>query len=225
MVLRLCIQTLVWIVGMGVLLFLPAGTLNWPGGWAFLIEIAVLGLACGLWMARRDPALLAERLKPPLQKEQPGFDRLFMTLVLPGFGLWFVVMGLDAGRFHWSSMPVWGHVIGGLLLALAVLVAWMAVRENSFASAVAKLQPDRGQSVISTGLYAQIRHPMYAGGLLLLAGTPLLLGSWWGLALAPSLAWLLGWRALHEEAALRDGLTGYRDYAKLVRWRFAPGVW
>ena len=225
MVVRLILQTLVWYGGMGVVLFVSAGTLAWPGAWIFLLEMVCLGLPAGLLLARHDPALLEERLRPLLQKEQTAADKVLLgVLTLLIFG-WLVLMALDAVRFGWSSVPPWLQALGALSILLSVLIGYRTLRENSFAAPVVKIQKDRGHTVVTTGPYRHVRHPMYAGALFFFFGTPLLLGSWWGLAWALVLVGLLVIRIRIEEKALRAELPGYEDYAARVRYRLIPRVW
>jgi protein-S-isoprenylcysteine O-methyltransferase Ste14 len=134
-------------------------------------------------------------------------------------------MPLDAVRFRWSQVPAWAQAIGALLIALCMYLCYLTFRENSYAAPVVKIQRERGHRVVSTGPYAYIRHPMYAGALLFFIGTPLLLGSWWGLLAAPVIAAMLAVRAVLEERTLADELPGYRDYISRVRYRLIPGVW
>lgn len=224
MIARLLLQNTVFVVAMGALLFACAGTLHWPAAWTFLATSALLGPLCGWWLYRIDPALLAERLRPVLQKDQPAADKMFMTLFVVAMLAWLVVMGLDR-RVQPSDMPVALQALGfGLFLASTLFTMWV-FRENSFAAPVVKLQTEREQHVISTGPYGYVRHPMYSGLVLFFTGVPLLLGSWWGLAMMPILIALLAVRIPIEERTLREGLPGYTDYAARVRYRLIPGVW
>jgi protein-S-isoprenylcysteine O-methyltransferase Ste14 len=225
MVVRLIVQTLAWFGAMGALLFVAAGTLDWPGAWAFLAVMVSLSLVAGLLLARHDPALLTERLGPLVQKDQVAADKVLMSLVLLLIGLWLVFMALDAVRFGWSSVPVWVQAIGALSLFLSVYIGYRTMRENSFAAPVVKIQKDRGHTVITTGPYSYVRHPMYFGGLFFFIGTPLLLGSWWGLAFALVITVLLCIRIPIEEKALPAGLEGYDEYAARVRYRLIPLIW
>jgi protein-S-isoprenylcysteine O-methyltransferase Ste14 len=134
-------------------------------------------------------------------------------------------MALDAVRFGWSRMPIWAQAIGAILIALCMYVACLTFRENSYAAPVVKIASERGHRVVSSGPYAYVRHPMYAGALLFFIGAPLLLGSWYGLAVAPALIAVLAARAVMEERMLADELPGYRDYAMRVRCRLIPGLW
>ncbi len=208
-----------------LLLFLPAGTFAWPQGWAFLILFYGLSEAMGIWLLRQDPGLLAARMKSPLSADQAPRDRAIMAALFVVFLAWFVFMALDARRFGWSHAPVWAQALGVVLIVLAFGGWVLVMRENSFAATTIAVQADRGQTVISTGPYAVVRHPMYAFALLLMIGAPLMLGSLWGLAWIAVFFPLLAARAIGEEALLREGLAGYEDYARKVRFRLAPGLW
>ena len=133
MVSKLITQTAVWIAAMAAVLFVAAGTVHWPAAWVFLAEMAGLGLAIGLWLARSDPALLAERLTPGFQAAQKTWDKVFMVTVFVLWTSWLVLMALDAVRFGWSRMPVWAQGIGAILIALCMTIACLAFRENSYA--------------------------------------------------------------------------------------------
>jgi protein-S-isoprenylcysteine O-methyltransferase Ste14 len=224
MITKLLLQTLIWIVVMGALLFVPAGTLHWPAAWVFLGTMAILGIAGGSWLAKTDPALLAERMRPMMQSGQPAADKKFMLVF--GFTtlIWFIAIGLDA-RYHASDVPLALQALGwAMLLCSTGFILWV-MRENSFAAPVIKLQTERGHRVVSTGPYAWVRHPMYSGSVLFFVGAPLLLGSWWGVAMSPLFAVLFAIRAGIEERALIAGLPDYADYAARVRYRLVPGLW
>jgi protein-S-isoprenylcysteine O-methyltransferase Ste14 len=221
---KLLLQNLIWIVAMGALLFVPAGTLHWPAAWVFLGTIAILGVSCGLWLARTDPALLAERMHPMMQSGQPLADKIFML----AFGVvalsWFLVIGFDE-RMHASHVPTALQALGlAMLLGSVGFIMWV-MHENSFAAPVVKLQTERGHRVVSAGPYAWVRHPMYSGSVLFFVGAPLLLGSWWGAGMLPLFIVLFAIRAGIEKRALIAGLPGYADYATRVRYRLLPGLW
>ena len=223
---RLILQTAVWLICMGVLLFGAAGTLAWPAAWWYLIETGALSLWIGLWLARYDPGLLAERLAPIVQAQQNRWDRVFMMSVALVWGAWLVLMGLDAVRFHWSPpMPVALMSLGSLCIVVCLLMCREVFRANSYAAPVVKIQASRGHKVVDSGLYAHVRHPMYSAALFLFVGTPLLLGSWWGLACVPVMVLGIGWRAVREERVLNDQLDGYTAYTARVRYRFVPRIW
>jgi protein-S-isoprenylcysteine O-methyltransferase Ste14 len=138
---------------------------------------------------------------------------------------WLVLAALDAKRFSSSYVPVWLEVVGAILVLIA-FYGWVTVlRANSFAAVNIRLQTERNQTVVSTGPYAIVRHPMYTYALLMMVGGSLLLGSLWSLACVVALMLLMAARALGEEKMLLDGLDGYRDYAAKVRCRLVPGIW
>lgn len=225
LVLNLIVQTIIWYGFMGAIIFGAAGTIYYIGGWLYLCEMLALSIVFGAYAVRVDPGLLKERLKPPMQKDQPLADKL---ILIPFLLLVFGAMAFsaaDAARWRWSMMlpsVQWGAC--GLLLAAFLFIFWV-MRTNSFAAPVVKIQRDRGQTVITTGPYAIVRHPMYLGALFYFAGTSLVLGSWWGLASIPVLALLLAIRIGVEERTLRTGLEGYDDYVRRVRWRLIPLIW
>ncbi len=222
---RMLIQTVIWLAITGALLFVSAGTLDWPQAWIYLAETGLLGLLSGFAIGKRDPALLRERMSSPIQKAQKRWDRVVLIVL---FTLWtsqYIVIGLDAVRFGWSHVPQWLQVAGGLAIAFGLYAFHVVLRANTFAAPVVKIQSERKHQVISTGPYAYVRHPMYAGAVPLILGTPLLLGSWWGLVWAVAMIALLGFRAVLEEETLKAELEGYEAYAARVRHRLLPGVW
>ncbi|HEX7855141.1 MAG TPA: isoprenylcysteine carboxylmethyltransferase family protein [Sphingobium sp.] len=225
LVLNFIVQTIVWFGFMGAVIFGAAGTTNYPGGWLYLGMMIALSIVFGTIMARVDPGLLRERLKPPVQKDQPLADKLILVpillLIFGGMGF----MAADAARWRWSAMPFAVQLAGCGLVVVAILFVYWVMRTNSFTAPVVKIQKDRGQAVITTGPYAMVRHPMYFGTLFYIAGTSLVLGSWWGLATVPILAVFFGIRIGIEERTLRMGLDGYDDYACRVCWRLIPFIW
>ena len=214
-----------WMIFMGVVLFVPAGTLDWRGGWIFMAEMVIGSLVSVLWLAWHDPALLKDRMGGPYQEGQVFWDKVFMSLMILIWYGWLVLMALDAKRWGTSHVPEWLSDVGAVLIPLGFLAVLWTFRENSFAAPVVKIQEERGQKVISTGPYSIVRHPMYAGALLYMLGMPLLLGSWLGLAVLPLIVGFLTIRIFIEERALRKGLPGYSEYAARVRYRLVPYVW
>jgi protein-S-isoprenylcysteine O-methyltransferase Ste14 len=224
MVAKLLLQNAFFVAGMGVLLFASAGTWHWPGAWTFLATSAVLGPACGLWLAKTDPGLLAERLRLAPREDQPAADKTFMVVFAVVALIWFVVMGIDR-RVDASGIAFVLQALGLAMYLLSTAFIMWVFHENSFAAPVVQVQDERHHRVISTGPYAWVRHPMYSGVMLFFVGVPLLLGSWWGLAMAPLFAVLFAVRTRIEEKALIKGLPGYADYRAHVRYRLVPGLW
>jgi protein-S-isoprenylcysteine O-methyltransferase Ste14 len=171
-----------------------------------------------------DPGLLAERMRLPIQREQKRWDTVLIGTLFMLFIGWLVLIQLDVAS-HWSNVPVWIQVIGAILICLTICVRWRVIRENAYAAPVVKVQKERGHTVVTTGPYSFVRHPMYVGTIPFLIGTPLLLGSLWGLLLSPLLIAVLALRAALEERTLRAELEGYAEYAERVRYRFVPHIW
>jgi protein-S-isoprenylcysteine O-methyltransferase Ste14 len=206
-------------------LFAAAGTLDWPEAWVFLGIFLVGTLAISRMLMVHDPALLAERLGPLAQRSQPRWDRILLGAIFLAFLAWLVVIGLDAVRFAWSAVPLAIKIAGGVGELVAWAIFYATFRANTFLAPVVRIQRERGHQVISTGPYAIVRHPLYAGAILFFLATPLLLGSYWGLVLSLVLTFLVALRARLEERALEQGLEGYRNYAANVRYRLVPGIW
>jgi protein-S-isoprenylcysteine O-methyltransferase Ste14 len=225
MITRVVVQTTISLAAMGIILFVAAGDWGWPQGWAFLGEIAISSLAVSLWLAQHDPALLQARLSAPVQRDQQPWDRIFLAVGALVFVGWLALSALDARRFRWSLVPIWAQALGAVLIALCMIVVWQTFRFNTFAAPQVRIQKDREHRVITDGPYRIVRHPMYAGALLMFVGTPLLLGSWWGLLFVPVAMIGIGIRAVGEERMLRRELPGYDHYTRQVRFRMLPGLW
>jgi len=224
MIAKLLLQNTITVIALGALLFASAGSLHWPSAWVFLAVSAILGSACGLWLAKTDPALLAERMRPTFQADQPASDKIFLVIFVVALLLWLVAIGLDR-RANASDVPLLLQALGLAMYLISIAFIMWVFRANSFAAPVVKVQAERHHRVVSSGPYAFVRHPMYSGIMLFFVGVPLLLGSWWGVAIAPVFAILFAIRALIEERALVEGLPDYADYAARVRYRLVPGLW
>jgi protein-S-isoprenylcysteine O-methyltransferase Ste14 len=209
----------------GAILFGAAGRIDWPEAWVYLGIAAALTIAGGFWLARHDPGLLRERLGSLIQREQKGWDKALMIVMLAAWIGWLVLIGLDAGRYRWSNVPLGLKIAGVALIGLGTYLVWLSLKANSYAAPVVKIQKARGHLVATTGPYAYIRHPMYAGAILFIAGIPLMLGSWWGLAAGVGLVLIIAVRAVFEERTLAAELEGYADYAARIRYRFVPYLW
>jgi protein-S-isoprenylcysteine O-methyltransferase Ste14 len=225
MIPRLIIQVVISFAVTGAILFAAAGTARWPAGWIFLVEMYGGGFAIGINLARRDPGLLAERLAPPLQRDQENWDKVAITAAFGLFAGWLVLMGADAVRHGWSHVPIWARALGAAGMLLGMYVVHLTFRANTFTAPVVKIQRARGHQVITGGPYRYVRHPMYAGATIIFVCAPLLLGSWYGLAASPLLIALVSIRALMEERTLRENLDGYPAYAARVRYRLIPWIW
>ncbi len=204
------------------ILFLGAWTLRYWQAWAYLAVFFAASALITFYLAKHDPALLKRRLRGGPWAEKERAQKIIMVFTSIGFIGLIVVPALDF-RFGWSAMPPWLVAAGDMLVAVGFFIIFLVYKENSFTSATIEVAED--QKVISTGPYALVRHPMYAGALLYLLGTPLALGSWWGLAPLAATAPFLIWRIFDEEAFLAENLTGYSAYRRKVRDRLLPGVW
>jgi protein-S-isoprenylcysteine O-methyltransferase Ste14 len=204
-----------------LLLFGAAGTVHYWQAWVYLGVF--FGPACliTLDLLRRDPALLERRLRAGPTAEKETAQKIIMLVTSLGYIGLLVVPGLDR-RFEWSSVPVPVVVAGDALTVLGLFIVFRVYRENPFSSATIEVMSD--QRVISTGPYAVVRHPMYAGGALLLLGMSPALGSWWGILPFAVTLPALFWRLVDEEKLLAKNLPGYVEYCAKVQWRLIPRV-
>jgi protein-S-isoprenylcysteine O-methyltransferase Ste14 len=207
---------------MGLLLFGSAGTIRYWPAWVYLSVFTGASLLTTLDLMKRDPALLERRMTGGPAAEKETAQRVIMLFTSLGFIALLVVPALDH-RFGWSVVPLSVVLGGGVLVALGFYFIALVYRENSFASAT--IEVAAGQRVITTGPYAIVRHPMYASALLYLFGTPLALGSYWGLLALVAMFPFLIWRLLDEERLLARDLPGYAEYQSRVRYRLVPFVW
>src|SRR5579864_2091996 len=207
---------------MAALVFIPAGTLDYWQAWIFLAVYAASSLAITLYLMKKDPKLLARRMSGGPTAEKETTQKIIMFLASLGFIGLIACPALDH-RFAWSRVPPSVALLGDAAVALGFLAVFFVFKENTFSSATIELAPD--QKVISTGPYALVRHPMYAGGLVLLLGIPIALGSWWGLLVMAATMPALIWRLIDEEKFLARNLPGYGAYQKTVRFRLLPLVW
>jgi protein-S-isoprenylcysteine O-methyltransferase Ste14 len=210
------------VFGMAVLIFLPAGTFNYWQAWLFLAVFSASVVAITAYLARKDQALLKRRMAAGPSAEKEKSQQVIQILAQLSYISVIVVPAFDH-RFGWSMAPASIVLAGDGLVALGLLIVFLAFKENTFAGGAIKV--DDGQKVISTGPYALVRHPMYTGALIMLLGMPLALGSWWGvLTIAPMKIAIL-WRLLDEERFLVAHLPGYSEYRARVQYRLLPLVW
>lgn len=207
---------------MGLLLFVPAGTIRYWQAWVYLAIFTGASLLISLYLISKDPALLKRRMRGGPTAEKETTQKIIMLFASIGFIALLVVPSLDY-RFGWSAVPLSIVIAGNILVATGFYFIFLVYKENTFSSATIEVAKD--QKVISTGPYALVRHPMYASALLYLAGTPLALGSYYGLlALAFIMSFLI-WRLFDEEKFLAKNLPGYTEYQKKVQHRLVPHVW
>nr|WP_294810262.1 isoprenylcysteine carboxylmethyltransferase family protein [uncultured Sphingomonas sp.] len=219
---RSVLSLVVTLVVMGALLFVPAGTLNWPRGWWFCVAFVVAVLIAITLLWRVNPEIFTAR-----SRVQPGtkaLDYLFLAMVMGGFFFILPVAALGF-RFDRAQAPDWVVWLGYSIFAVSFVgQIWPQAVNRHFEPGV-RIQKDRGQTVIDSGPYAIVRHPGYISGSLLAVGTALSLGSFW--ALVPALVVVIGLipRTLFEERVLAAELPGYREYMQRVKYRWVPGVW
>ncbi|ADI02100.1 methyltransferase [Syntrophothermus lipocalidus] len=206
-------------VVMGLVLFLPAGSLKYWEAWIWWSIISAMTLFIAAYFLKRNPELLSRRMKVKEKEPQPAIIRFLSFLSLFAF----LVPGFDY-RYHWSAVPVWIVILANALVFLGYLFIFLVFKENSYASTV--IQVEKEQPVITTGPYAVVRHPMYTGLLIIQLFTPLALGSYWALIFSLLFVPMIMFRIKkeEEELLLRD-LPGYADYANTIRYRLVPYVW
>jgi protein-S-isoprenylcysteine O-methyltransferase Ste14 len=207
----------------GALLFVAAGRLDWWEVWLFLALYYMVALLSQLWIMWRDPALDRERDRlgqnvKPWDRVIVGFHWI-LTLTL------LVVIGLDAGRFHWLAVPVGCRLAGGAGLVLSFGLTLWAARSNTFLSGQVRIQVERGHRAVTEGPYRYVRHPMYLSMILYDVCLPVLLGSWWALGISGLLIALIVLRTALEDRTLQHELDGYAAYTRQTRYRLIPGVW
>ena len=210
------------LVAIGLLLFIPAGTFNYWQAWAFLAVFAVAAWIPSIYLQVTDPVVLQRRMRSGPIAEGRTVQKLVMLGLYGSLAAISVVSGLDH-RFGWSSIPTALSLMGDVVVAVGLGVVVLVAVQNSYASTT--VQVEAGQKVVSTGLYGLVRHPMYSGNVLMLAGMPFALGSYWALAfVVPGVA-VLASRIKDEEKLLGDELDGYCEYTREVRSRLIPYMW
>ena len=204
------------------LLFIGAGTIHWWQAWLFLALYGGASTLITVYLARHDPALLARRMKGGASAETQPAQKWIMAAVTV---LWTAALAIPAldRRFGWSAVPSAVILLGDALLVAGYAGIWRVFAENTYTAATIRVE--EGQTLVDTGPYAIVRHPMYAAALPMIAGIPLALGSWWGLVPVVLMVPVLGWRLADEERVLLAELPGYADYRRRVRWRLVPGLY
>ena len=215
-------SSLFGIPALAALLFIPAWTLAYWQAWLFMAVFVCASGALTVYLAIHDPKLLERRMNVGPRAEKEPAQKIIMVLATFGFIAMLVFPALDY-RFGWSPVPASVSVLGDALIALGFLFTFFVFKQNSYGAST--IQIAEGQTVISTGPYAFVRHPMYAAALVMLLGIPLALGSWWGLFALLLVLPVLIWRLLDEERFLRRNLPGYPEYQAKVRYRLLPFVW
>ncbi len=206
-------------------MFLSAGRLDWREAVFFWIAYFFISVASGLYLIKIDSSLMRERLDAVRQKNVKTWDRWILAVNMVLTLALFVLIGLDAGRYHWSLVPLPVRIIGGSFMLLSFALTLWASRTNTFMSSLVRIQSERSHQVISSGPYAIVRHPMYAAMGMLDIGMPLLLNSWFGLMVSFLMIAVVFLRIILEERTLFSELPGYSEYCGRVRFRLIPGIW
>jgi protein-S-isoprenylcysteine O-methyltransferase Ste14 len=216
------LTSLVGLAIFGLLLLWPAGTFNYWQAWVFTAVFTVFTLVPSIYLLFTNPAALQRRMRAGPAAETRATQKIvitFASLLVPAV----MVFSAFDHRFGWSPVPTPVSLIGDALVAIGLGISQLVIIQNSYAAATVTVED--GQPVVSTGLYGIVRHPMYVGATIMLAGVPLALGSWWGLVLLiPALIGIVV-RILDEETMLRQELAGYGEYTHQVRYRLVPHVW
>ena len=213
------IKLLMGLVLVGLLLFLPAGTMRFPGGWLFIAVLFMPMLIAGVVMALHSPELLKKRLNT---KEKEAEQRSVVAMSGIMFVAAFVVAGLNF-RYSWVVMPSWAAWCAAVLFLLSYIMYAEVLRENAYLSRIIEVQ--EGQTVIDTGLYGIVRHPMYSATVLMFLAMPLVLGSMPSFVIMLAYIPLIAKRIRNEEQVLLEGLDGYAAYCTRVKYRILPFVW
>ena len=207
-----------------MVLFISAGTLNWINAWVYVVLVSLFWVISTGVLVKVNPGVLNER-GSVVREGTKGFDKIWVATypILTFANL--VVMGFDAVRFRWSSMPFWLTLVGIILFVSVTPVSTWAMAVNRFFEWTARIQEDKQQYVCTSGPYRIIRHPGYAALIVTILSYPLILGSWWGLLLAGMLAMIVVGRTSLEDRMLQKELRGYIEYARRVKYRLIPLVW
>lgn len=216
------LSVLLLAIVMGAILFGTAGTVDYWQAWMYLLVFTVVSLQTTIYLIRNDPELLKRRMRGGPTAEKRNSQRIIMLFTSLAFIGLLVVPALGR-RFGWSTVPFFLVISGDVLVVIGFYLIFLVYRENTYTSATIEVAAN--QRVIASGPYSLVRHPMYASALLYLLGTPLALGSYWGLLPFVALIPLLIWRLVDEEKVLATELEGYRQYRQRVRYRLLPRVW
>lgn len=221
-VLQLTGSTVGSVLFFGVLLFWPAGTFDYWQAWVFVAVFVVSTMGPTVHLAVKYPEAFQRRLRSGPLAETRMAQKLINIGIIAAVVAVSVVSALDH-RFGWSAVPGPVVVIGDVLVAAGIVLAYVVIAQNNYAAAT--ITVEEGQELVSAGLYGVVRHPMYVGALVMTTGTPLALGSYWGLIVVIPAVLAFVARILDEEKAMREGLAGYPEYMCKVHYRLVPGVW
>lgn len=219
---RATVQSVVALLAFGVLLFVPAGTLHYWQAWVFLAVFTIASLYSAVYLFRKNPAVVERRMHAGPRAETRPVQKVVASAIAILFIAVLAFSAIDH-RFGWSPVAPAISLIGDALVAIGLGIAIFTVIQNSYAAATVTVEET--QTVTSTGLYGIVRHPMYMGAVIMFAGIPLALDSWWGLTVLVPVVTVFAVRIADEEKLLNQELAGYREYAAKVHHRLVPYVW
>lgn len=220
------IYIIIVLIAYPALILSISGDWFWIEGWIYNGWFIAMELWILIYLHRHHPALLKERFKRVGTGGEKKWDKYFVYVLIITYITWLIIIPLDARRYQWTThFPIWLEIIGGIGLIISFYFFFRAFVENPFASHLVRIQSERKQYVVSTGVYRIVRHPMYLGGILLFLGTPLLLGSKYGFLIGIMLSLLFVGRIIGEEKMLVEELEGYAEYKKKVKYRLIPFIW
>jgi protein-S-isoprenylcysteine O-methyltransferase Ste14 len=222
LILRAILGLVFLLAVLGGVLFAAAGTTDYPEAWTFLTVFGCCVMAITLYLMAKDRALLERRTRAGPSAETTSLRKTISALASAAFVAIFIVSALTH-RFGWATTPRFVEILGAVLVGLGLFFVFLVFRENTYTSGA--IEVAEGQTVISTGPYGLVRHPMYAGAFVMLVGVPLSLGSYWGLIPVAVLMLIIAARAVDEERFLDANLAGYTEYRAKVRARVLPFVW
>lgn len=210
------------LVTMGILIFLPAWTANYLQAWLYLFTFAVSTILITIYLFKNDQKLLQKRLNAGSTAEKEKSQKNIQTFASVFFCCIYIIAGFDY-RFHWSNIPLYISILADVFVMIGFFIVFLVFKENSYTSAI--IEVDKDQKVISTGMYAIVRHPMYFGAILMLVFSSVALGSYWALLSVVALTFTIILRLFHEEKFLSKNLPGYDEYCKKVRYHLIPFIW
>lgn len=217
------VRVIATIIFLLAIIFVPAGTFNWPEAWLLLgLYFFVVG-GCLIWLKKNDPELLKERRS--VRKDVKTWDKKIIFAYTIFLLIMLVLVGLDAVRFRWSRVPLVWKAVGYIGFIPAVTLGFWTFKQNTYLAQYVRIQKDRGHRVITTGPYEYVRHPMYVGVMLFILCCPLALGSLYSFIPASIIVILFIIRTSLEDKTLQQELEGYQEYAKKVRYKLIPGIW
>ncbi len=216
---KVLLRYVIAFIFIGLLIFIPAGTLKFIKGWIFIAGLIVPMTFTLIYLMVKDPELLEKRIQ---LKEKDNTQKKYINLSILLYIITYIIPGLDY-RFHWSIVPSWLVIISFVVMILGYVMFITVMLQNRYASRIIEIQDE--QKLIDSGLYRIVRHPMYLSAIILYMASTLVLGSYFTLIPMLFLPFLLAYRIKDEEKVLMEGLPGYNEYTKKVKYRLIPFIW